>query len=275
MFDLTSWAALFKNIGTFLTGLVNSLEMAAMGFVLAFFLGVIFGLFGTGNSKFLRAINRIYVEFFQNTPLMLQATFFFYAIRFSPLPNIPAVFVGGISLGIYHGAYFSEVIRSGIQSVPLGQSEASYSQGFTYVQTMLHIVIPQSIKVILPPMVTQIVNLIKNTSCLLLVVGTVDLISRTQAYTVGEITGTHNAVVAYVFCAALFFVICYPLSKLASRWEEKLKSRDAMYADAPKKKAPDAVTDAELDAIIESGEIENLDLEELIAEKSHGGDDNG
>jgi len=256
MFDLASWEALFRNYRTFLTGLGNTLEMAALGFVLAFILGVIFGLFATGNSKILRVINRIYVEFFQNTPLMLQATFFFYAIRFSSLPNIPAVIIGALSLGVYHGAYFSEVIRSGIQAVPYGQSEAAYSQGFTYVQAMTHIVIPQTIKVILPPMVTQIVALIKNTSCLLLVVGTVDLISRTQAYTVGEMTGTYESAVAYLFCAAIFFVICFPLSKLATHWEAKLKARDTVYNDTPSVKPPDAITDEELDEIISHGRID-------------------
>mgnify|MGYP000949838113 FL=1 len=136
--------------------------MALAGFVIAFVLGVVFGLFATSGKKPLIILNRIYVEFFQNIPLMLQALFLFYAVTFSGIRNFSPMTAGMIALGLYHGAYFSEVIRAGIESVPQGQEEAAYSQGFTYIQTMQYIVIPQTVKIILPPMVNQVVALIKN-----------------------------------------------------------------------------------------------------------------
>ena len=199
--------------------------MAFFALVLSLTLGVLFGLASTTESRAMRVVARVYVEFMQNTPVMLQAMFLFYAITFSGLMRISALLCGIFALGIYHGAYMAEVIRAGIQSIPFGQSEAAYSQGFTHISSMLYIILPQTIKIILPPMVNQVVNLIKNTSCMFLVGGAVDLISRTNAFAVGEGTGS-AAGQAYVFSGIIFFTICFPLSTLASRWESRLKSRD-------------------------------------------------
>ncbi len=225
MFDIEKWEMVWKHRGSFFDGTVSTVIMALFGLMIAMILGVIFGLMSTSGKKPLRVISRIYVEFIQNTPLMLQALFLFYSVAFSGIKGFTALFCGIIALGIYHGAYISEVVRAGIGSVPKGQSEAAYSQGFSELQTMFLIVLPQTIKVILPPMVNQVVNLIKNTSCMFLAGGAVDLISRTNAFAVGE--GTASAAgQGYIIGGVIFFVICFPLSTLASRWENNLKNRE-------------------------------------------------
>jgi putative glutamine transport system permease protein len=251
MFNPASWEALFRDNQVFLDGLSATLQMSLVGFIIAFFLGVLFGLFATSGKKPLVIINRIYVEFFQNTPLMLQALFLFYAVTFSGIRGFTPLIAAMISLGIYHGAYISEVIRSGIEAVPKGQFEAAYSQGFSFLRTMQYIILPQTIKIILPPMVNQLVALIKNTSCMLLVGGAVDLISVTNAYAVGSTTGKH-ASAAYVFSGILFFSICFPLSTLASYWEKRIKQRDQKTDPVSKKRKPDEISDEELDFIIET-----------------------
>ena len=124
----------------------------------------------------------------------------------------------------------AEVIRAGIQSIHKGQFEAAQSQGFDYFETMYYIILPQSIKIILPPMVNQVVNLVKNTSCLYIIGGT-DLISLTYNFVTGASTGGAYGP-AYLVCGLLFFVFCYPLSKLASNWENNLKKRDRMSSTA-------------------------------------------
>ena len=96
----------------------------------------------------------------------------------------------------------SEVIRAGIQSIPKGQFEAAHSQGFHYAGMMYHIILPQSIKIILPPMVNQVVNLIKNTSCLY-IVGGADLISLTYSFVTGASTGGAYAP-AYLVSGLMF-----------------------------------------------------------------------
>jgi len=95
---------------------------------------------------------------------------------------------------------------------------------------MYHIILPQSIKIILPPMVNQVVNLIKNTSCLYIIGGT-DLLSVTYSFVTGEQTGGAYAP-AYLVSGMLFFIVCFPLSTLASVWENSLKKRDRKTVNA-------------------------------------------
>lgn len=253
MFDAEKWGLVWTHRQTFIDGTVSTLIMALFGLVLAMAIGITVGLMATSHAKPLRAVARAYVELIQNTPVMLQALFLFYAVTFAGIKGFSALLCGIIALGIYHGAYISEVIRTGIQSVPKGQSEAAFSQGFGRIATMAYIVLPQTIKIILPPMVNQVVNLIKNTSCMFLAGGAVDLISRTNAFAVGEGTGS-AAGQGYIIGGVIFFVICFPLSMLASHWEKKLKERDV--AEVHVRKKADDVTDAELDMMIcgEGGE---------------------
>lgn len=141
----------------------------------------------TSGSKLLRIIARIYVEFVQNTPLLLQLCFLYYALAFAGV-SLGVIRTGIIALGVYTGAYMGEVVRAAIESVPKGQFEAAQAQGFNYLQRMGYIILPQSIPVMLPPMVNQVVNLFKNTSCLY-IVGGADLISVTYSFVTGASTG--------------------------------------------------------------------------------------
>lgn len=224
LLSIDAWRKVWTFRKTFLLGLGNTLKTACGGLLLALILGIIFGLFSTSQKKLLRGISRVYVELIQNTPVLLQMCFFYYALAFSG-NNMSIIGTGVATLGIYHGAYMAEVIRAGIQAVPKGQFEAARSQGFGYISYMYHIILPQSIKIILPPMVNQVVNLIKNTSCLY-IVGGADLLSLTYSFVTGSTTGgTYGP--AYIVTGILFFAICFPLSTLASRWELSLKQRSA------------------------------------------------
>lgn len=223
LFDPGAWEKVWIYRGTFLLGLKNTALSALFGLLLALALGIIFGLMATSGKKVLRAVSRVYVEVIQNTPLLLQLCFLYYALAFSG-NSIGILQAGMVSLGIYHGAYVSEVIRAGIESIPKGQFEAAHSQGFGYGRMMYHIILPQSIKIILPPLVNQVVNLIKNTSCLY-IVGGADLISLTYSFVTGDNTGGAYAP-AYVVSGILFFIVCFPLSTLASMWETSLKRRE-------------------------------------------------
>ena len=209
LFSLESWSTVWTHRESFLLGLGNTLQTAVCALALAFIIGAALGLMSTSGSKLLRIIARIYVEFVQNTPLLLQLCFLYYALAFA--------------LGVYTGAYMGEVVRAAIESVPKGQFEAAQAQGFNYLQRMGYIILPQSIPVMLPPMVNQVVNLFKNTSCLY-IVGGADLISVTYSFVTGASTGGAYAP-AYIVCGLIFFVVCFPLSTLAARWEASLKER--------------------------------------------------
>lgn len=223
IFSKEAWMKVWTYRKTFGLGAVNTLETALAGIFLAMLIGIVLGLMAASDKKILKGISRAYVELIQNTPLLLQICFLYYALAFSG-HSLGIITTGILSLGIYHGAYMAEVIRAGIEAIPKGQSEAAASQGFSYIGKMYYIILPQSIKIILPPMVNQVVNLIKNTSCLY-IIGGADLISLTYSFVTGASTGGAYAP-AYLLSGALFFVICFPLSKIAGIWENNLKKRD-------------------------------------------------
>ena len=240
VFSAKAWATVWQYRATFANGLINTLQSALVGLVIAMAIGFTLGLMATSGRWALRLIARIYVEFFQNTPLILQVCFLYYALAYSGV-KITVVVVGFVALGLYHGAYVAEVVRAGIQSIPFGQFDAARSQGFDYADTMRFIILPQTIKIILPPMVNQMVALIKNTSCLY-IIGGADLIATTYNFVTGESTGGAYGP-AYLLGGALFFVVCYPLSMMAGRWERRLKARDKAqpeHTDEAEKKGADA-----------------------------------
>ncbi len=227
IFSKDAWLQVLNYRSTFLMGLGNTIETAIIGVFLALIIGMVIGLMAVSEKKILKFISRIYVELIQNTPLLLQVCFLYYTLAFSG-HSLGILVTGIVSLGIYHGAYMAEVIRAGIQSIPKGQFEAAEAQGFTYVGKMYYIILPQSIKIILPPMVNQVTNLIKNTSCLYIIGGT-DLISTTYNFVTGSTTGGAYAP-AYIVSGILFFVVCFPLSRIASVWENNLKKRERRSA---------------------------------------------
>jgi putative glutamine transport system permease protein len=222
-FSIARWLRLFADVNVFIQGFGVTLLVSLSALSLALVLGVIFGLFSMARFRLFKALARIYVEFFQNTPLVIQIFFFYNALPYAGI-TMNVLTIGVIGVGIYHGAYVAEVVRAGILSIPKGQVEAAYSQGFSYIQSMTYIILPQAVKVILPPLVNQAVNLIKNTSVLALVAGG-DLMYRADSW---ASNGTLSYGPAYVLTGILYFILCFPLARWARRYEERLKNREHM-----------------------------------------------
>ncbi len=234
LFSANAWAMVWSYKNTFILGFINTLETSVIAICIALVLGILFGLMAVSTQRVWQVINRVYVECIQNTPLLLQICMLYYALSFSG-HKMGILLTGMISLGVYHGAYMAEVFRAGIGAVPKGQFEVADAQGFSYIDKMYYIILPQSIKIILPPSVNQIVNLIKNTAVLYIIGGS-DLISSTYNFVTGATTGSAYAP-AYLVCGVLFFIICFPLSTLASIWESKLKQQDVLHVSTKKKVA--------------------------------------
>ncbi|MDO4188315.1 MAG: amino acid ABC transporter permease [Lachnospiraceae bacterium] len=231
MFSYRAWEKVWIYRNTFSLGLLNTVKTSVLGILLALVIGLILGLMATSGNKLLKTIARVYVEIIQNTPVLLQCCFLYYYLAFSG-HSMGIIATGVVALGIYTGAYMAEVFRAGIEAIPKGQGEAAHSQGFNYFETMYLVILPQTIKIILPPMVNQVVNLIKNTSCLY-IIGGADLISLTYSFVTGENTGGAYAP-AYIISGLLFFIICFPLSKFASTWESYLKKKEQRVNTAVK-----------------------------------------
>ncbi|MCL4516914.1 MAG: amino acid ABC transporter permease [Firmicutes bacterium] len=215
MFSIENWLALLQDWRVFASGLEQTLIASVLGLLLAVVLGVVMGVFAAAPVGPLRLISRIYVEFFRNTPLVTQLFFYYHG-----LPRVgftlPVMAVGVLGLGVYTGAFIAEIVRAGIQSVRRGQLEAAYSQGFTYLQAMRHIILPQTVRVVLPPLTNQFVNLIKNSSALSLIAG-YDLMYQADSWS------SYNLLyaVTYVTVAVLYLSLTLPLAWLTRRLEER------------------------------------------------------
>ena len=215
LMNIKRWEAFFKVLpDQYIPGFIMTLKVALAGLLLALVLGIIFGMLSTAKLNIGKLFARIYVEFFQNTPLVVQVFFYYACLPYLIGGRVPKFTLGVIGVGIYHGAYISEVIRTGIEAIPKGQFEAAYSQGFGYLQTMRYIILPQTVKIILPSLANQALNLVKNTSVLAMVAG-MDLMYHADSW--GSDRGFF--VQAYLPCAVLYFLICFPLARLA-RWLE-------------------------------------------------------
>ncbi|MGT2928995.1 amino acid ABC transporter permease [Streptococcus dentasini] len=219
-YALSRWGEYFGNFGEFAQGFFYTLGMAAGALLVALALGLIFGAMSSSHNKLAKAVARVYVELFQNTPLLVHFVFVFYGI--SILTNgaikVPAFWTSILCVGIYTGAYMSEVIRSGIESIPRGQTEAALSQGFTYRETMSLIILPQAVRIIIPPMINQVVNLIKNTATVAIISGA-DIMFTAKAWAYE----TTNYIPAFAGAALLYFIICFPVATWGRRREEANK----------------------------------------------------
>lgn len=225
LLDPRRWQITFDSIDAFWDGFFVTLQVVVWGLILALALGTILGVFSTTRSRVLRAISRVYVEFYQNTPLPVQVIFMYLmgpqllqlaTGSAAPVP-IPSVVLGFVGVGLYHAAYVAEVIRTGIEAVPRGQMEAALSQGFTRVQAYIFIILPQTFKVILPPLCNQALNLVKNSSVLALVAGG-DLMYRSNSF-----VGTYGYLQGYILACVMYFIICFPLSMLVQYLEKRSK----------------------------------------------------
>jgi putative glutamine transport system permease protein len=233
-FALWRWEKLLGEWQMFGEGFLRTIEVAALALILALVLGIIFGVISTSNNKIMRGISRVYVEFFQNTPLVIQIFFMYNGLAIAGL-RLSVFTIGVLGVGIYHGAYVSEVVKTGITSIPVGQVEAAKSQGFTYIQYMRYIILPQTIKIILPPLTNQAVNLIKNTSVLAMISG-FDLMYVADSWASYSL----DYGPAYVLAGLLYFSLCFPLATWARKYEERLKLND--IARMPFDPSEEAVT---------------------------------
>jgi putative glutamine transport system permease protein len=219
-FSIPRWEALFSNIGLLGNGALVTLLVASLGLAFALALGTVIGVMSASHWKLPRALARVWVEFFQNTPLLIQVFMLYNLIPILyPGLFIPVIVIGIMGVGMYHGAYIGEVVRAGIQSIGRGQLEAALSQGFTYIGAMRHIIIPQAMRIVLPPLTNQAVNLIKNTSVIAIIAGG-DLM-----YAGDSFAGRYGHYgPTYIVVGLGYFLMCFPLAVLTRRLEERVRT---------------------------------------------------
>ena len=164
------------------SGLKITLELSSISIVLAFLLGLFIAVMRMSEIKPIRLVASAYLEFFRNTPLLVQI-FFWYFGSYKILPTVVNDWLNStnfefaaavIALTIYTSAFIAEDIRSGILSIPKEQMEAARSAGFSFLRSMQYIILPQAIRITVPPLVNQFLNLAKNSS-LAMTIGVAEL----------------------------------------------------------------------------------------------------
>jgi len=164
------------------SGLKVTLELSSISIVLAFLLGLFIAILRMSEIKAVRLIATAYLEFFRNTPLLVQI-FFWYFGSYKILPTVINDWLNStnfefaaavIALTIYTSAFIAEDIRSGVLSIPREQMEAARSAGFSFLRSMQYIILPQAVRITVPPLVNQFLNLAKNSS-LAMTIGVAEL----------------------------------------------------------------------------------------------------
>ena len=206
-----------------LSGLITTLELSACAWVLAVALGVVSGALRTVPFRPLRVLATFYVEFFRNVPLLVWMFFWYFGVP----PLLPEsvrewLFSHGLefwaavcALGVYSGARFSEVLRSGIQSIPRTQLEASVASGLTVTQAYRFVILPIALRLIIPPATSESLNLLKNSS-VALTISVAELTFQTRQIE----TYTAKAIEALTAGTVIYLVLCVSLASVMA-WVER------------------------------------------------------
>ena len=199
----------------FVDGFKITLFSSVLALVFSLIIGTLMAIFQLSKNKVVSALAKAYVEFFKNIPLLIIVMFFYVVVPIYWF-NLDGFQAGTIGLTIYTSAFIAETVRSGIQTVPIGQTEAGLSSGFTYSEIMRYIVLPQAFKIVIPPLGNQFINLVKNSSILAIVAG-LDLMYQ------GDLIAseTFNTFDTYIIVGLFYLVITLPLSYLMVYLEKK------------------------------------------------------
>jgi His/Glu/Gln/Arg/opine family amino acid ABC transporter permease subunit len=204
----------FFGLGNFTGG---TLRLALPAIILGFLLGVFIGMGRLARSRWIHLPASLYVEFFRGVPLVMVIFWFWFIIPVVVGKSLPEYSVALAAFVIFEAAYFGEIVRAGIQSVPRGQAEAATATGLTQAQTMRHVILPQALKNMIPALVTQCIVLLKDTS-LASIIGYVDLTKAAQIVNSREIRPFE----LYLFIAVVYWLCSYGMSRYARHMERRL-----------------------------------------------------
>lgn len=197
------------------TGVTIGLTIAIV--ILGLLIGLVAGLMQISRSPALRWISWAYIEMFRLTPLLVLLLWFYYALPIMTGIKLDALSAAVITLSLYGGSFYAEVIRGGIVSIEPGQSEAGLALGMTPMRVMRRIVLPQAIKRMIPPLMNQSIIQFKNTS-LVSVLAVPDLLYQGQIVAMD----TYRALEVYTTIAAIYVVVLLPLTVIVKRAEQHL-----------------------------------------------------
>lgn len=213
--------------GILLQGLWMTLKASFYGIFFGIIIGLLGGIFRVSSNPALKWTAMVYVEIIRGSPLLVQIFIWYFVLakiiddllRSWGAREFPPIVYGVAALSFFAGAYITEIVRAGIQSIHHGQIEASRSLGMTYTQTMRYIILPQAIRRILPPLAGQFISLIKDSS-LLGIIAIRELLKATRE----AITISLQPFEFFFVCALLYLLLTFPLSMLVQYIERRVST---------------------------------------------------
>ena len=200
----------------FLKGLWMTVQVAFISLIACTFIGFVLGIFRAGKNILIKRLIGVYVSFVRGTPFVVQIFIIFFILPEWGI-QLEAFDAALLAMAIMGSAFICEIVAGGIESIPRGQWEAATSSGLSLFQQLRFVIVPQSMKVILPPLVGQYVLLIKDTS-VISVIGVMEL-TRVGWLTVVRIP---EGLMVFSLVGALYFVISYPLILLSNYLEKRM-----------------------------------------------------
>lgn len=230
MLSVQGFQKILPYMSLFWQGMLCTLSLSAFTVIFGFILALLLSLMRMSRLKLLKAIATIYVEVIRATPMMVQLFLVYYVVM-APV-SLPTWklfgfirferFVPGVvALSLNSGAYLSEIIRSGIQSIDIGQTEAARSLGLTQGQNMRFIILPQAIKNILPAIANEFVTIIKESS-ICWTVGVQEIMSAVNSVK----AATYTIAEALIVASCIYFCLTFPTSKIIQYFERRMRRGD-------------------------------------------------
>ena len=210
-----NWPVIIRYHRLFLEGLKITFEVSLVSMGLSFLLGLIFAIFRESNIEFLMDLGAMYVWFFRNTPLLVIILLTYYGV--GTILQLDRFWASVLALSLFEGAYMTEILRSGMEAVDRGEIEAARSLGMSEYQVFSTVIFPQAIRISLPPLIGQMVSLIKDSSL-------ASVIALGELTMMGRQVGTRTlaSFESYITIAFLYIAITTVVSTLGRYLERRL-----------------------------------------------------
>jgi His/Glu/Gln/Arg/opine family amino acid ABC transporter permease subunit len=214
------WDVIASNLDFLLSGLKMTLVISAATLVLAMVGGLVIATLDTSKLRPVRLVGITFGEVVRNTPILVQLLWVYYVLPIVFSINIDSLTALIIGLSVYQSAFISEVYRAGIQAVPVGHREAAQVLGLNGMQTFRRIVLPQAIRMTMPALASNFVQLIKYSS-----LGAVISVTEITRRGMELSASAFRPLEIFTFIAVVYFCICWPLAMGIRIWEQRLSSR--------------------------------------------------
>ena len=197
-----------------------TLSVGVLAFVVAVLVGSVMGIFRTTPNKWLVAVGNVWTELFRNIPLLVQVFLWYHVLPslITPLREVPSFLLVVFALGFFTSARIAEQVRAGIQSLPKGQSYAGLAMGLTLPQTYRYVLLPMAFRIVIPPLTSESMNIIKNSSVAFAV-----SIAELTMFAMQAQEETSRGIEVYLAVTALYFISAFAVNRVALFIEQRVQ----------------------------------------------------